>query len=162
MGHLVFLAIVTGYAGWYATDAYLASGKLQNLVLIVPGAALCIGLAAFLAFREFRPAAAPAAKPGDVDTTNPHGDAADPAGGTVDDRIPPILLGMLGAYVVAMAWIGFDIATFLFISAALYLLGQRNWVLILGYSAAFTFAIVVGIGQLVSLPEMYLLGWALP
>ena len=61
-----------------------------------------------------------------------------------------------------MAWIGFDIATFLFISAALYLLGQRNWVLILGYSAAFTFAIVVGIGQLVSLPEMYLLGWALP
>ena len=159
-GHLAFLATVAGYAAWYAADAYMASAKLQNLILIVPGAALCIGLAAGLAYRELRPAGAPAAT--SDDTTGSGENNAVTAEESVDERIPPVLLAMLAVYVVAMAWIGFDIATFLFVGAALYLLGQRNWALILGYSTAFTFAVVAGMGQLVSLPEMYVLGWALP
>lgn len=161
-GHLAFLTVAAAFAAWYASDAFMASATLQNLILIVPGAVLCIGLAVFLVLREVRAQPAPQETPAEEASADEVAEADEAGPAARDERIPPLMLAMLGIYVAAMVWLGFDIATFLFVAASLRLLGKRNWLVIVGYSALFTFVVIAGMGQLVSLPDMYLLGWALP
>ncbi len=63
-------------------------------------------------------------------------------------------MGLFGAFVVAIPYIGFDAATFLFVGATMWLLGERNIVVLL--------SIALGIAVALSLAALTLLTFPMP
>lgn len=69
----------------------------------------------------------------------------------VDLRIPGFML-LVAVYVFGLLYTGFDVATFVFVVGCLWLLGERNHLLAIGYAAALTAVAVYGLREAVSLP----------
>jgi putative tricarboxylic transport membrane protein len=135
-GHVAFVLGAVGFILWFTADAWRASPSFQNMMLVVPLAVisvltgLSILLAMFLRWRQ---------GPGD--------EVLPP----IDLRIPGFML-LVSAYVVALLYIGFDLATFVFLLSCLWLLGERNHLVALIFSAALTAFAVFGLRELTSLP----------
>lgn len=117
--HVAFLCVLGGWTLWYLLDAWFASADLQNLGLIAPVSIIVLVLCALGL------AATPVIRP------------------TISTRILGTM-GLLGAYVLTMDRIGFDLATWLYVLASLLLLGERRtWLLAavpLIFAALATFA----------------------
>lgn len=122
-GHVALIgAMATGIVA-YLWDTVAASQSVANLVLVpavsvVTLAMLAVVLARVLAGRD----APPVAQPAEQDAPAWHTGA---------------YLALLTAYVALLEVAGFDLATFLFVAAALALKGERGVVLLLAYPLGF-------------------------
>jgi len=135
-GHAAFVLAVVAFHLWFALDAWRASSSLENLMLVVPLTAVALALSAFILAGILRSAA----DPPDEDVPRP-----------VDPRIPLLMLALC-AYLGGLMSTGFDVSTFLFLCASLWLLGERRiWVILL-YGGALTAFCVFGLREMISVP----------
>jgi hypothetical protein len=150
-GHLALVAGIAAFCGWYWFDARSASSNVQNLLLIQPAAILALALCAAIAYGAVTverdgPAVAP---PESAATAAPAVRKREWRG--------VLVAGLLGVHVVAIIPLGFDVATFAFLAAAMYLLGERRPVFLLGYSAVLAVALSYGFKVMLSVPVPTLL-----
>ncbi len=135
-GHAAFVIAVVAFHFWFAMDAWRASSSLENLMFVVPLTIVAFALGALILVGIFRGAA-----------DRPPDDVPRP----IDPRIPLLMLALC-AYLGGLVSTGFDISTFLFLCASLWLLGERRLWVILLYGSALTAFCVFGLREMVSVP----------
>jgi hypothetical protein len=142
--HVVFVSAVVGFCAWYLLDARGASTNVQNLLLIEPISILVFVLYVFIlrdAITIERPAGPLLAMPAPREPLTP--------------RFRQRIFGsmaLLGLYVLTMAEIGFDLATFLYVLATLFLLGERRIAVLLPVPLLFCALAIYAFGTILSLP----------
>lgn len=138
LADLAVLVILAGLVGYYCVDAMLASTDILNLIFVLPVAVIVLALCLLqfvLAVPKLRePIAAP-----------------EPASAVV-----PVIV-LFAAYVLALPWFGFDTGTFLFLSAYLWLHGERRWSRLLAYSFTFALSLSLFFSQMLPFPMPMLL-----
>ena len=150
--HLLFAALLLAFIVWYLWTAAAASLTFSNLILIGPVGAVAAGLLLYIASVEIfgrTPVASAASIQADVAASAAHGRFRSGSLATI-----AALIGLFGAYVVAIPYIGFDVATFLFVGATLWLLGERNIAVLL--------SLALGIAVALSLAALTLLTFPMP
>ncbi len=152
--HLFFLALLLAFVAWYLWTAAAASPTFSNLILIAPVGAVAIGLLLYIAVAEVtgRHAAAAAKLPA-AEAGQP---AAAPQGRFRTTSIGTVLalMALFGAFVAAMPYVGFDISTFFFTLATMWLLGERR--------VAFSLAVALATAIAVSIAALTLLTFPMP
>lgn len=128
---LCMLLALTSLVIWYLLDAYNASSHFANMILILPVSAVVLVLCVIEFIAQLRGAHAP---PADLDP--------------VASMLPVIVLFI--GFVLSLEWLGFDVGTFVFISAFLWLHGEQRIKWLLGYSI--TFALLMSLFFSVMLP----------
>lgn len=147
-GHLAFVVAIAAFCVWYWLDARAASTSTQNLLLIQPAAILALFLCAVIAARLVR-----------VERV------ADEARSGRESAAPPwetlrrtgalrgvLFAALLGAYVAAVLFTGFDVSTFVFLAAGMFLLGERRPLVLLGFAAFFAAALSYAFKHMLSVP----------
>ena len=114
----VVLLALSSLVIWYLFDAYNASSHFANLILILPISILVLLLCLIEFISQLRGLHEP---PPDLEP--------------MASMLPVILLFV--AFVLSLEWLGFDVGTFAFICAFLWLHGERRIVWILAYSISF-------------------------
>lgn len=148
--HLLFAALLLAFIVWYLWTAAAASLTFSNLILIGPVGAVAAGLLLYIASIEIF---------GRMSAANASSIQADAAASTAHGRFRSgslatiaALMGLFGAYVVAIPYIGFDVATFLFVGATLWLLGERNIAVLLSLALGIAVALSVAALTLQTFP----------
>lgn len=122
--HVVDLTVLAGLAGmtlFYAYDWYSASSHLLNVIMVLPLTALMLCACLLQFFFSARQKAAPA-----QDDT------------AAMEQVPIMVL--FGLYVLSLNFLGFDLATFLFIAISLRLHGERRLLWLASYALVFSAA----------------------
>lgn len=135
-GHLGLLTAFAIFVAWFVNDAWQASPTLTNMLLIGPVAALSCLILVGLLISVLR--ADTAAK-----------EHSEEAGRSLRERYG-VAFGclLLGLYVLALEYIGFDLASMLFCATTMIMMGQRSWMAIAVYS------LIMGIGPVYVLVHM--------
>jgi hypothetical protein len=151
--HIGFLAALLAFIVWYLYDATAASPTFSNLILVGPVAALAIVLALYIGAVEiFGQHVAPALSAiGKTEAAAENSPSRFRAGsvGTI-----MLLMSCFGLFVIAIPYLGFDVATFAFIAATLWLLGERRILFIL--------SLALGISAGISIAALTLLTFPIP
>lgn len=152
-GHLIFLTFLAAYIGWFLYDAISVSTKVNNLLLVSPTAVLALLLAAFIVPQCITRADAV------VDDAPEQYDPLAPKLPTEKRQVIRMLTlgGALGVFVFSLAYIGFDVAIFLFALVTMAICGERRPLHLVGFSAAVTVVTVYGFKALMSYPMFTLL-----
>jgi putative tricarboxylic transport membrane protein len=132
------VAIAIGIASLaYLGDAMSRSVRLHNLILLVPLVGFVFVMAIGIAVHHFwtKQDGRPVADEEDVPT-----DAV-----SVPPAAVAAMMGSLLVYACVAPYIGFDVASALFIALCLYLQGERRWWFIVGYSILFAAAITAAL-----------------
>lgn len=111
---VVLLFLVLGYF----RDAYSASTQVLNLILILPVTGLVLVLCVIEFFNQLG-----------------HRDREVPELEPASSIIP--VVSLFAMYVITLPWLGFDVGTFVFVSAFLWLHGEKRWQWTLGYGLVF-------------------------
>jgi putative tricarboxylic transport membrane protein len=119
---LLILLALSSLVAWYLHDAYSASSHFANLILILPVSVLVLVLCALDFITQLRGLHKPPPK-------------LEP----IASMLPAITLFVL--FVLSLEWLGFDVGAFTFISAFLWLHGERRIKWILAYSMSFALLI---------------------
>jgi len=118
---IVILCLAT-FVLWYAYDAHNASSSLENMILILPVAAVTLCLCVYDFFTSKEDTAEEKKKKESFTT------------------VMPVMI-LFTLYVLTLEYLGFDIGTVLFLALFLFLHGETRWTWILGYSLVFGFII---------------------
>jgi hypothetical protein len=123
-GHLIFLAAIGAWVLWYLLDAISASLNIHNLLLVAPLAVVALCLCLVILPQCFRRAGEFEAEP-----SAPGAHGASALGSTSLRKLAPVggLVVALGLYVSLLSFIGFDVATWLFVLATMLICGERRW-----------------------------------
>lgn len=150
--HLLFAALLLAFIVWYLWTAAVSSFTFSNLILIGPVGAVAAALLLYIGSVEIfgRTAAASAASA----ATNSAAAAAHGRFRSGSLATIGALMGLFGAFVVAIPYIGFDVATFLFVGVTLWLLGERHIAVLL--------SLALGIAVALSLAALTLLTFPMP
>jgi putative tricarboxylic transport membrane protein len=129
-GHIALLVVLAGITIWYLHDAWSASSRVRNLILVLPASILALALAAGIAGGVI------------LRGLKGVGDAGpEPANGpapTLRDRIYPlILMAIFALYILTLPVTGFDVGSALFVIIALMVDGERRPLFLILYPAAF-------------------------
>jgi hypothetical protein len=153
-GHLLFLIFIAGYVAWFLYDAIHASTRINNLLLVAPTAVQALLLAVFILPQCFRHADSVAAEE-DPEQYDPLA----PKLPTEKRQVVRMLTlgGALGIFVFSLAFIGFDVAIFLFALVTMAICGERRPLHLVGFCAAVTIVTVYGFKALMSYPMSTLL-----
>jgi len=140
-GHLCLVLLFAGVTVAYLADAWMASGSLRNLVLLVPVSALSLVLCAIVGVDIVRRSGRrPAEGQGGAEEEA----AAEPpslkAGSLVERYKAFVLMALFALYVLTLPWLGFDVGSALFVAAALLLDGERRLWLVATVSICFALA----------------------
>jgi len=137
-GHLALIVVLSAAIIWFWLDVRAVSLRPTNLLMIQPASIFALLMAALVVPQCFRRV--------------PEGEEAD----------LPESLGALGrvfalmatfvVFALSLETVGFDVATFVFLVVALFICGERNWLLNLGFSTVFTVFIVWGYGSITPFP----------
>lgn len=154
-GHVAFLVAVAAYAIWRLVDARAASSSFQNLLLIEPVVFGMLALVAVIAFgvivRRQGGAEDEAAPIPDLAAAEAAPDAP-PADEKRDLLQVAAAMVLTAVFLALIPPLGLDVATFLFVAAALYLQGERRvWMVVL-VPAVFAFVVVHGFKALLPTP----------
>ncbi|WP_026380454.1 tripartite tricarboxylate transporter TctB family protein [Afifella pfennigii] len=137
-GHLALLAVIGSVIAAYLLDTRATSLRVNNLLFVQPAALIGLLLVLLVVPQCFR--------------RRPAGAEAEPAQPLSHLAKAAGLMAALVALALSMERIGFDVATFCFLLAALRLCGERNWFVNLGYSAVFTAILIYGYGTIIPFP----------
>ncbi len=154
--HIGFLAALLAFIIWYLCDATLASPTFSNLILVAPVGGLAILLGIYIGIveifgRHALPMRAATKAETKAETAGDNAQARFRAGavGTI-----LLLMAFFALFVAAMPYLGFDVATFAFIAATLWLLGERRpW---------FILSLAFGISAGVSIAALTMLTFPIP
>ncbi len=135
--HLCILAVIAGWIAWFLRDAVRASPSIENLMLIAPVAVLALGLCLLLA-------ATTVVGRHRADTILPPS--------LRDERRTLTFIALFAAYVGGLAYVAFDLSTFLFVAISLLLLGERNRLLAVGYAAVFAWLTTLALREMLPFP----------
>lgn len=133
LADLLVLVVLAGLSAAYAIDAYQASSNVLNMIMVLPVTVVVLVLCSV----QFVVAAPQVREP---DTS------ADPA----RDVIP--VMALFIAYVSTLEWLGFDVGTFLFIGAFLWVHGERRWQWVIGYALAFSMLMAMFFSKMLPYP----------
>jgi hypothetical protein len=152
--HLFFLAIMLGFVVWYLWTSTAASPTFSNLILIAPVGAAAIVLIFAIAVTEIvgpRASAAASLPAGDGEQT-----AQEPQGRFRTSSVGAVvtLMALFGLFVAAVPYAGFDVSTFFFTLATLWLLGERRVI--------FSLSLALGVAVAVSIAALTLLTFPMP
>lgn len=146
-GQLALLALFATFALLYFLDAARQSFRIDNLSVIAPVTALVLLICGRLIWRILRD------REGQAIQTS----ASDAA----DEALPPswveryrgaLFALLLVAYLLGLVFWVFDVPTFLFLLAALWLQGERNWGAMTVFSALFAAGVCWSLRVMVSFP----------
>jgi hypothetical protein len=144
--HFCLPAIFLVFVVWYLWTATAASATFSNLILIGPVGALAAALLLYIASAEILGRR----RPDTVTTPDNDGRQAAhaPPGRFRSSSIGTVLALMLlfALFVAAMPYVGFDIASFAFTLATLWLLGERR--VVFSLSLALATALVISVAAL--------------
>lgn len=151
--HLVVLALILGFVVWYLWTATAASPTFSNLILIAPVGVVAIALLLYIAAVEIsgprtRAQLPPAAEAERAAHAPQQRFRTSSIGAVVT------LMAFFGVFVAAMPYVGFDISTFFFTLATLWLLGERRVV--------FSLVLALGTAIAVSIAALTLLTFPMP
>lgn len=127
---------------WYLNDAIEASKRIENLIFVVPVAAVTVVLAIYVLGRlavkirgalRRRPATSERLDSGVAE----HDGAAPSPRDFLTRWRAPLVAILFTLYVATMNIIGFDVASFLFIAGCLVVQGERNPLVFIGYPLVF-------------------------
>jgi hypothetical protein len=152
--HLCLLAIFLAFVVWYLSTAAAASATFSNLILIGPVGIVATVLLLYIASTEIPGARRSAAV---TNTADEAGQAAHaPPGRFRSSSIGTVLALMVlfTLFVAAMPYAGFDISSFVFTLATLWLLGERR--------VAFSFALALATAIAISIAALALLTFPMP
>jgi drug/metabolite transporter (DMT)-like permease len=150
--HLLFAALLLAFVAWYLWTATVASPTFSNLILIGPVGAVAASLLLYIGAGEifgWTEAAGAVAARAETQASAAHGRFRSGSLATIG-----ALMGLFGAFVVAIPYIGFDVATFLFVAATMWLLGERRILALL--------SLALGIAAALSLAALTLLTFPMP
>ncbi len=137
-GHLALLAVIAGLATWYLLDARSVSLNINNLLLVQPTVLFVLGMALLILPQCFRPQVA-------VETETAEHSKTD----TI--KIAAVAV-CLGAFIFLIETVGFDLAMFAFVLAAMIICGERRPVPLIVYPTAVTLTLVSGFKALMPYP----------
>jgi ABC-type sugar transport system permease subunit len=139
---------------WYLLDAYRASSSSENMLLILPAAIVVIGLCLWIIgttlYRDFRRKSAQSLPEKEKLSEEKS-----------SEKKPVSVLGamsILACFVLSMDWIGFDVATFLFMFALMFLQGERRLFWLGGFSLIFAVLVSLFFEYMIPYPMPMLLG----
>jgi hypothetical protein len=158
-GHVAFVLFIAGAVSWYFVDAYTASSNIKNLILIAPASGLALLFCVIILVQDARKAlAAPpqAAAPVAAPPTAPGNSAKPTDGARFGSYRAVAFIVLFGLYVGLLEVIGYDVATWLFIAAAMVMNGERQPLVIAGFSLAFGSLAVWLFGLLLPYPMLTL------
>ncbi|WP_010628201.1 tripartite tricarboxylate transporter TctB family protein [Halomonas sp. KM-1] len=135
-GDLLVLMALAGFTLWYLMDAIRVSSAIQNLLLILPLSLVVLAIVLLEVGIRL--------KQGTL-LTRP-----DDGGEPLHRTLP--VVGLFAAYVISLETLGFDVATVLFVALFLLLKGERNWLLLGGYSLAFGFGTAFFFAEMLPYP----------
>jgi len=118
---LVLLGLAL-FTSWYLYQAWSASSKIENLIFILPVAAITLLLCAFEAIKQL----------GSKTVNQAENEEQQES---VLSVLP--VMGLFAAYVLTLEWLGFDLGTVLFIAAFLLIQGERRPAWLVAYSLVF-------------------------
>ncbi len=150
-GAIGFVMAIAAVTGLYLFDTLSVSMNRNNVILVLPLSVLVLLLCVLVVIRNIRfesPDQAQQPEPAPESDTEP----GEPEQSPANILRALILLSLLGGYVFTYEWIGFDIATFVFIALSLVLLGHRKPAFVLLYSLIFTLVVIGGAMALLSYP----------
>lgn len=139
---------------WYLSDAYKASSSQENLLLILPASCVVIVLCLWIIGSTVYHHVA-AVPPAEAPTQEEDGEDGQEQKKQVS---VPAAMAILAAFVLSMDWIGFDLATFVFLAALMFLQGERRIIWLGGFSAVFAFLISLFFEYMIPYPMPMLLG----
>jgi putative tricarboxylic transport membrane protein len=148
-GDMGLLLVFVGFTIWYFQDAYRASPAIENLLLIGPASAVALALGFFLLLRTVprlrltRQVAPPTGEDAKDEFRERHG--------------PVAAIGALVAYVLAMPFIGFDVATFLFIALGMLIQGERRPLVLIVFPVLVAGLVVYALKNILFVPVPTLL-----
>ncbi|MBE0463218.1 MAG: tripartite tricarboxylate transporter TctB family protein [Halomonadaceae bacterium] len=139
-GDFLVLIGLASFTLWYLLDAISVSAQPQNLLLILPLSVIVLSIIAIELVLRLKKGALFSI----ADDEEP-----------LHQTLPVVVL--FGAYVLSLETLGFDVSTVLFIALFLILKGERNWLAVAGFSAAFGFAVAFFFSQMLPYPMTLLL-----
>ena len=139
--HLAFVTGIGGWCAWFCRDAWRSNAGVENLILILPVSGAAVMLYLFIAAGCFRA----------VDDAAGSRHAREPLARGIGIRIAGSM-ALLAAFVVTGPWIGFDVATFLYLLATLLFLGERRIIVLLLVPLVFCVAAIYCFNNLLQTP----------
>jgi hypothetical protein len=133
LADFVILLVLAGLVCVYCLDAIRASTHILNLIFVVPITTIVL----VLCLVEFFVGA-------------PNKFTTEPVSETVTQILP--VVGLFTGYVVSLQWLGFDVGTFVFLAAFLFLHGERRLAWLLGYSISIAWLLSVSFSKLLPYP----------
>lgn len=140
--HLAFATGLAGWVAWYCWDAWHANSDVENMILILPVSAAAVLLYVFVIAGSCRRV-----------------DQAEKISGSISEslttRTAIRILGsmvLLAGFVLSGPWIGFDVATFVYMLFMMVFLGERRIPILLLVPLLFTAAVIYAFGTLLSTP----------
>lgn len=133
---------------WYLVDSYRASATIENLLLILPTSVVVLTLCAWIALRTLVLTPSRQEEEALLEEEKPKEKKVSVLGAMI----------ILAAYVLSMGFIGFDVATFLFIAALMFLQGERRIGWLIGFSLIFAFLVSLFFQYMIPYPMPMLLG----
>lgn len=118
----IVLLCLAAFVLWYAVDTHNASSSIENIVLIIPVAAITLCLCIYEFFTQK-----------DINMQE------DESKESFSSVIPVMVL--FTVYILTLEILGFDIGTVLFLGLFLFLHGEKRLPWILGYSLVYGFII---------------------
>ena len=124
-GHLALVTVLSGIVIWYLHDAWSASARVRNLILVLPASILSLTLALAIGVGVIMRRSAV-----------PERSASDEAS-TREKLYPLILMAIFGLYILTLPVTGFDVGSALFVLVALVADGERRPLFLAVYPIAF-------------------------
>jgi hypothetical protein len=140
--HLAFVSVIGAWSAWFCRDAWRSNAGVENLILIVPISAAAVILYLFIAAGCFSMVGN-----ADVPGNLPREPLAIGIGGKIAGS-----MALLAAFVVVAAWIGFDVATFLYVLGMMAFLGERRILVLLLVPLLFCVAAIYCFNNLLQTP----------
>jgi putative tricarboxylic transport membrane protein len=147
-GQVMMLLLFVSFTIWYFQDAYRASSNIQNLLLIGPASTLILALALpmlVLKARQLRLVR--------EETARIEADIR-----AFRERFGPYAaMVALVAYTLAMPYLGFDVATFVFIAVGMAIHGERRLLVLIVFPAIVTAGVIYALKNILFTPVPTLL-----
>lgn len=136
-GHLALLAVIAAVVIYYWMDTRAVSMRTVNLLLVQPASIFALLLILGILPQCFRRL----------------GEGEEIEKESLSDlgRVFALMAAFI-TFALSMQRVGFDVATFAFMVVGLFLCGERNWFLNIGFSAVFTALLIWGYGAIIPFP----------
>ena len=156
-GHCALIAIMAGITIFYLHDAWQASNRVRNLILVLPASILALTMC-LIVLGDVLAAALRKPEPAPEMTPHYESERDGPETETLLQRFrPAVLMGTFALYILSLPYLGFDVATALFMAVSLLIDGERRLLFVVGLSIGFAVLVTIAFRWLIPYPMPILL-----